>query len=547
MGASRGAADGKLCFTASQPAHEIEPVLAWITMKLTNRLAKVSRVRAVLTSLLVLTLASTAGATWSIIAVNTRTKEICFGSATCLSGFDLRRFLPVVVVGRGAGAAQSSIDSSGVNRMEIWNGLQVIQPPAIILQTLQQIDPSFQTRQYGIVDMANTPVTFTGTSAGIAKFGVTGVNGEIRYAIQGNVLTGNQVITNAEAAFLALQGDLSSKVMAGMEAARALGGDGRCSCNPNAPTSCGCPPPPFSKSAHVGFLIDARLGDTDGACNSSVGCANGNYYVNFNIIGNTNDLDPVIQLAAQYTTWRNAQANHPDGTVSLVFPGAQTLPADGHTSTSVDFTLLDIDGFPITQGGAVVTLTNASGLPAVTTPSAVIDHGNGTYSFTLSAGTTTGEDQWKITVNDGSRPATLAPYLKMRVDPAFDLHCGFDEISLSHDTLVPFTFNLGAGAAGRRYWLLASAHGTQPGTPFNGVQMPLNLDPFFLLSVRRPNTAVLPNSASHLDANGYAQAGFQTWLSNIGPLLGGRVDFSAIVFFGSNPVSTSNAGFDVMP
>jgi hypothetical protein len=177
----------------------------------------------------------------------------------------------------------------------------------------------------------------------------------------------------------------------------------------------------------------------------------------------------------------------------------------------------------------------------------VIDHGNGTYSFTLTAGTSTGEDQWKITVNDGFRPATLAPYLKMRVDPAVDLHCGFDEISLSRDTLVPFTFNLGPQAAGKRYWLLASAHGTQPGTVFNGVHMPLNLDPFFVLSVRQPNTAVLPHSAGLLDANGYAQAGFQTWLSNIAPLIGGRVDFSAIIFFGANPVPTSGAGFDVMP
>ena len=516
-------------------------------MKTSNRVSSVSRLRAALTGLLVLALASTAGATWSIIAVNTRTKEICVASATCLTNFDLRKFLPVVVVGRGAGCAQSFVDNSGLNRQAIFNGFLIGQPPAQILQVLQQIDPSFQTRQYGIVDMFNSPATFTGTGAGLAKFGVTGVNGEIRYAIQGNVLTGNQVVTDAEAAFLALPGDLSSKVMAAMEAARALGGDGRCSCNANAPTSCGCPPPTFSKSAHVGFLIDARLGDTDGVCNAAVGCATGNYTANFNIIGNTNDLDPVIQLATQYQAWRTAQLAHPDGTTSLVFAGAQTLPADGHTSTNVDFTLLDIEGLPIAHGGAAVTLTNVSGAAAATTPSAVIDHGNGTYSFTLTAGSQPGEDQWKITVDDGVRPVTLAPFLKLRVDPAFDLHCGFDEISLTRDTLVPFTFNLGAQAAGKRYWLLCSAHGTQPGTVFHGVPMPLNADPFFAMSIRRANTSVLPNSAGLLDSNGYAQAGFQTWLSNIAPLVGGRVDFSAIIFYGANPVPSSTAGFDVMP
>lgn len=503
--------------------------------------------RIALTVLLTISLATRAGATWSIIAVDMRTKQVVVASATCLTSFDLRRFLPVVVVGRGAGCAQSFVDTTGQNRLAIWNGLMAQQPPAQILQVLQQIDPNFQTRQYGIVDMNNTPVTFTGTGAGIAKFGVAGTSGEIRYAIQGNVLTGNQVVTAAEAAFLALPGDLSSKVMAAMEAARALGGDGRCSCNAGAPTSCGVPPPSFSKSAHVGFLIDARLGDTDGVCNSTLGCSSGSYYMNFNVIGNATALDPVIDLASQYHTWRIAQLGHPDGLNSLVFPGAQTLPADGVTSTQVDFTLVDIEGIPLLQGGAAVTLTNVSGQAAVTTPSAVLDHGNGSYSFSLTAGTLPGEDQWKITVNDGFRPATLAPYLKMRVDPMFDLHCGFDEISASRDTLVPLTFNLGPNAAGRRYWLLASAQGTTPGTLFNGVLMPLNADPFFRLAVLRPNSALFPNSAGHLDANGYARAGFQTSQMHITPLIGGRVDFSALVFFGANPVHTSGAGFDVKP
>jgi hypothetical protein len=500
-----------------------------------------------LRALLLLTCASTATATWSIVAVNTRTKEICVASATCLTSFDLRRFLPVIVVGKGAGCAQSFVDSSGANRLAIWNGLHTYNTPANILQVLQQIDPGFQTRQYGIVDMPSTPVTFTGTGAGIAKFGVAGVNGEIRYAIQGNVLTGNQVITDAEIAFLALQGDLTSRVMAAMEAARALGGDGRCSCSPSAPTSCGVPPPVFAKSAHVGFLIDARLGDTDGICNATVGCASGNYYLNLNVIGNTFDLDPVIQLATQYQAWRTAQLGHPDGLNSMVFPGAQCLPADGRTATSVDVTLIDIEGLPITQGGATVTLTNESGLPAVTTPSAVIDHGNGTYSFTLTAGTLAGVDQWKITVDDGFRPATIAPYLNMRVDAPIDLHCGFDEVSVSRDTLVPLTVNLGPSAAGRRYWVLMSAQGTQPGTVFQGVTMPLNADGYFRFAVRRPNSLALPNSLGHLDASGYAQAGFQTWQSNFAPLLGSRLDFSALVWFGPNPVPTSTGGFDVKP
>ena len=41
------------------------------------------------------------------------------------------------------------------------------------------------------------------------------------------------------------------RFMAGLQAGRALGGDGRCSCSFNDPTSCGVPPPDFEKSAHL--------------------------------------------------------------------------------------------------------------------------------------------------------------------------------------------------------------------------------------------------------------------------------------------------------
>lgn len=507
-----------------------------------------SCLRSRLSALVVLLcLAGSAQATWSIIAVNTRTKEICVSSATCLTNFDLRRGLPVIVVGRGAGCAQSFVDTSGQNRQAIFNGLQQGIPPAAILQILQTIDPNHQTRQYGIVDMDHAPITFTGTGAGLAKFGVTGVDGEIVYAIQGNVLTGNQVILDAEAAFLALPGDLTSKVIAAMEAARLLGGDGRCSCSPGAPTSCGVPPQNFLKTAHVGFFIDARLGDTDGTCNASVGCATGNYTLNLNVIGNTSDPDPIQTLGAQYQAWRGQQLGRPDGVNSLVYPGARALPADGRSATTVTFLLQDIEGLPVGHGGAAVTLTNRSGAPAVTTPGTVIDHGDGSYSFTLTPGLVAGEDHWEIRVDDGIRAVSLAPFLRMRVDALADLHCGFDEVSAAADQLVPLTFNLGPAWAGKRYILLAGGHGTTPGTSFLGAHIPLNPDHYLRLSVLKANTSLFENSLGVLDANGYAQAGYRARLRNIGALIGGRLDFCGVVGLGVLPTATGGAGFDVKP
>src|SRR5688500_12533282 len=145
-------------------------------MKLTSlpslRLPGATR-RALAGACALLFFADAALATWSIVAINRKTGEVCISRATCLARFDLQRFLPVLVVGKGGGAAQSFVDTSGVNRKIIWDGLMAGAPPALILQNLSQTDPSHQTRQYCITDFDNAPVTFTGSAAGIAKFGVS--------------------------------------------------------------------------------------------------------------------------------------------------------------------------------------------------------------------------------------------------------------------------------------------------------------------------------------------------------------------------------------
>src|SRR5262249_33281544 len=137
-------------------------------------------------------LAPAATATWSIVAVNTRTGEVCIASATCLEGINLQGLTPVLRVGLGGACAQSLGDPTAVNRQRIWTDLIAGMSPAEILQDLSVHDTHFQQRQYGIVNMADDPVTFSGSSDGQAYYGVARVMDDIRYAIQGNVLTGIQ-------------------------------------------------------------------------------------------------------------------------------------------------------------------------------------------------------------------------------------------------------------------------------------------------------------------------------------------------------------------
>ena len=213
--------------------------------------------------------AGRASATWSIVVVDVRTGEIAVASATCLTGFDLQANTPVLVVGVGGATAQSAVDQFGLNRTYIRDQFYLGTAPDAILTGLAARDTSHQSRQYGMVDALGRPLTFTGANAGAWAGGTTGQTGDLVYAVQGNVLTGQPVVDLAVQAIINTPGDIPAKVMAAMEAARLMGGDGRCSCNASDADGCGSPPPEFEKSAHIAYMIVARPGDRDGS--------NGNY------------------------------------------------------------------------------------------------------------------------------------------------------------------------------------------------------------------------------------------------------------------------------
>jgi len=220
--------------------------------------------------------AGSAQATWSIILVDMRTGEVAVGCATCLAGFDLKEGTPVLLTGVGAASAQSFVDVTFQNRTFIRDRMAEGVAPATIITQLAAFDGSHQTRQYGIADVLGRSATFSGTGAGQWRGGqagsyeytYVGQTGDVWYAIQGNVLTGEPVVLQAVQAAINTPGDLPERLMASMEAARAFGGDGRCSCSPENPPGCGSPPPGFVKSAHVAYMLIARAGDEDGTIGS---------------------------------------------------------------------------------------------------------------------------------------------------------------------------------------------------------------------------------------------------------------------------------------
>lgn len=492
-------------------------------------------------------LAESASATWSIIIVNTRTGEIAAGSATCLDGFNLEQWLPVIVPGKGAACAQSSVDQTGANRMRIWTYLHEGADPQDMLVRLAAHDNHHQTRQYGIADFTHFPASFTGNQCGQACWSIAGEVDDLRYAIQGNVLTGVMVLYDAEEAVLTTPGDISQKLVAAMEAARADGGDGRCSCNLNEPTSCGCPPPNFAYSAYTGFMIVARVGDEESFCNGLNGCATGSYWMNLKVISGAGGPEPVQLLETHYAAWRASLQGVADAVQSRVTPGAQSMPADGTTRTEVDVDLRDVEGGPVTIPATLDVQLDPSS-PDVQLGQ-VEDLGNAHFRFAVGAGTHTGTALLHITARHQSRHYLLWPEVSIGVAALAPFHCGYQEVSASQGAAVPLVANLGPTQAGVQYLILASSSGTQPGTVFQGVNVPLNVDGLFWASVNGANGPRFVHTLGLLSANGRAQGTYVAPALTLVPAIGQHFDFACLrVADASGPgFATAADGFLIVP
>lgn len=478
---------------------------------------------------LVALLVTPAHATWSIVAVDQATGEIGVAGATCVNNIDLKRFLPAVRVGKGAGVTQAFVNSTAANKMIIFNELANDTPPAQILALIQAADPGFQSRQIGIVNFAGEKVTFTGNNAQQWKGGVNGVAGTLHYSIQGNVLTGAAVVTRAQLALVNTPGDLASRLMAAMETARAFGGDGRCSCSPSQPTSCGAPPPGTWKSAHVGFMLLARMGDTDGVCTGALGCGNGTYYMDLNVSGNQfANADPVLQLKAMFGAWRTTWLGRPDHLKTTVARSASVLPNDGSSSGTLTINPVDWTGSPLGLSGLVVGATPTAGSAGAVTLGATVDHGNGVYSIPYTATTTAGLDRLVVVIDDGQGPVTLWPPAEVATAPRALLSSPSSPLSSGNGDDVQLALAGGPGLAARSYVVLFSASGTQPGFGVGAVTVPLVLDPVVPLSFAFCGSAALPGTCGVLDAAGQAAAQALLAPNDIAPLVGGTLSFAAI-------------------
>jgi uncharacterized Ntn-hydrolase superfamily protein len=268
---------------------------------------------------LLVTVSSEALATWSVIAIDTKTGQVIIASATCVrqSAFpnrqpnaarDLMDVQAVIVPGIGVAACQAGADNTRRNQMLVYNELRKGTSPQAILEMLKQ-DPDIQRRQFGIlaipnggsITAQNNAAGFNGANNSDASLYFGGRVGDLYYQVQGNTLLGQDVVHKAALAFTRASGTMADRVIAAMLAADENGGDKRCNCG-NFPAEL---VPCDNATAYVSYIAIAEKDDVVGVTHND-----GKYYAF--IYANDNDVkagesaNPVKTLKSRYDAWKKA-------------------------------------------------------------------------------------------------------------------------------------------------------------------------------------------------------------------------------------------------
>ena len=158
-------------------------------------------------------------ATFSIVARDSLTGELAVAVAS--------RFFAVGVVVPWAKADIGAVATqSFANTTFGWRGLELLEKgatPAEVVEILIRNDEDPQRRQFGIVAADGISTTYTGEKCLPWAGGRSGPD----YAIQGNILASEEVVTAMEKTFLESEGTLADRIYAALVAGDEKGGDSR--------------------------------------------------------------------------------------------------------------------------------------------------------------------------------------------------------------------------------------------------------------------------------------------------------------------------------
>jgi uncharacterized Ntn-hydrolase superfamily protein len=164
--------------------------------------------------------------TFSIVACDL--EEETWGVAVASKFPAVGAVVPWAQAGVGAVATQSFANTSFGPR-----GLALLATGLSAQEALTRLledDPDKELRQVGLVDAKGGSATFSGSGCFAWAGGVSGSSTSLRvtgYAIQGNILAGENVVPAMEETFLKSQGNLPTRLQAALLAGDRAGGDKR--------------------------------------------------------------------------------------------------------------------------------------------------------------------------------------------------------------------------------------------------------------------------------------------------------------------------------
>jgi len=219
--------------------------------------------------------------TFSIVAVDTVTGEIGSAGASCIDESQIEGgalIISDVMAGRGAIHTQSYWNAT--NQQNAHNRMVEGMSPQEIIDWLTTHDAQGNpaVRQYGVVDFDEEgharAAAFTGNNCMNYKNHIVGPN----YAIQGNILLGQQILDSIEARFLNTQGSFAERMMSALQGANVVGADTRCTNN--------------GTSSLSAFIRIARPQDTTGT-----------FYCDLNVPSVPDGMEPIDSLQVIFDEW----------------------------------------------------------------------------------------------------------------------------------------------------------------------------------------------------------------------------------------------------
>jgi uncharacterized Ntn-hydrolase superfamily protein len=214
-------------------------------------------------------------ATWSIIVVDPKTKEIGIAGASCtVSVYGIGRIMP----GKGAIVVQAM--SNAFARLQGFRMIMDGDTPGVILEKLRQPQYNPEEQQYAIVCMNDIdhPATYTGTKTTSHAGTITG-NG---ISVQGNTLTNDDELQAIFDAVVKAQKDslpIQDILMIALEAGAKTGGDKRCG----------------ERKASSAFLTVSKPDDVE------------KHWLNLVIYGNDDHTHAVEALRRKFDDWKVQQ------------------------------------------------------------------------------------------------------------------------------------------------------------------------------------------------------------------------------------------------